>query len=209
MSQQLWMAEDQLYQRTPDVAIEVLKESARPRRPRSPGWISASRRMARGCRPGALHTFVNHTQRNMRAAEVHEHRAECLFPLLKPYLRVFRGISKLHLPGYLGFSNACRTFDSRRRSSRSSRLSSQLFVASLRTACQAQAASRVLARLVVVPGGAGWATGWARAVGGKGRLIFRLLSRDHKSSEQFTYFNRRYHDEGLVKPFGNRTLNEV
>src|SRR4030095_624955 len=37
----------------------------------------------------------------------------------------------------------------------------------------------------------------------------RLLSRDHKSSEQFTYFNRRYHDEGLVKPFGNRTLNEV
>jgi hypothetical protein len=36
-----------------------------------------------------------------------------------------------------------------------------------------------------------------------------LLSRDHKSSEQFTYFNRRYHDEGLVKPFGNRTLNEV
>ena len=39
----------------------------------------------------------------MRAAEVHEHRAECLFPLLKPYLWVFRGISKLHLPGYLGF----------------------------------------------------------------------------------------------------------
>src|SRR4029453_16585170 len=35
--------------------------------------------------------------------EVHEHRAECLFPLLKPYLWVFRGISKLHLPGYLGF----------------------------------------------------------------------------------------------------------
>src|SRR4030095_6278862 len=48
----------------------------------------------------------------------------------------------------------------------------------------------------------------------KGRVFFfsckfRLLSRDHKSSEQFTYFNRRYHDEGLVKPFGNRTLNEV
>ena len=32
-----------------------------------------------------------------------ENRAECLFSLLKPYLRVFRGISKLNLPGYLGF----------------------------------------------------------------------------------------------------------
>jgi hypothetical protein len=34
---------------------------------------------------------------------VHENRAECLFSLLKPYLRVFRGISKSNLPGYLGF----------------------------------------------------------------------------------------------------------
>jgi hypothetical protein len=34
---------------------------------------------------------------------VHENRAECLFSLLKPYLRVFRGISKFNLPGYLGF----------------------------------------------------------------------------------------------------------
>ena len=34
---------------------------------------------------------------------MHENRAECLFSLLKPYLRVFRGISKLNLPGYLGF----------------------------------------------------------------------------------------------------------
>ena len=59
-------------------------------------------------------------------------------------------------------------------------LSSQLFVASLRTACQAQAASRVLARLVVVPGGAGWATGWARAVGGKGRLIFLYSGREEE-----------------------------
>jgi hypothetical protein len=31
--------------------------------------------------------------------QVHENRAECLFSLLKPYLRVFRGISKLNLPG--------------------------------------------------------------------------------------------------------------
>jgi hypothetical protein len=34
---------------------------------------------------------------------VPENRAECLFSWLKPYLRVFRGISKTTLPGYLGF----------------------------------------------------------------------------------------------------------
>ena len=35
--------------------------------------------------------------------EVHENRTECLFSLLKPYLRVFRGLSKCNLPGYVGF----------------------------------------------------------------------------------------------------------
>ena len=34
---------------------------------------------------------------------MHEHRAECLFSFLKPSLRVFRGLSKLNLPGYVGF----------------------------------------------------------------------------------------------------------
>ena len=34
---------------------------------------------------------------------MHENRAECLFSLLKPYLRVFRGVSKANLPGYVGF----------------------------------------------------------------------------------------------------------
>ena len=34
---------------------------------------------------------------------LHENRAECLFSLLKPYLRVFRGVSKYNLPGYVGF----------------------------------------------------------------------------------------------------------
>jgi hypothetical protein len=33
---------------------------------------------------------------------VHENRAECLFALLKPYLRVFRGSSQTNLPGYVG-----------------------------------------------------------------------------------------------------------
>ena len=41
---------------------------------------------------------------------MHENRAECLFSLLKPYLRVFRGISKTHLPGYVGFFQCLRNF---------------------------------------------------------------------------------------------------
>jgi hypothetical protein len=41
---------------------------------------------------------------------VHENRAECLFSLLKPYLRVFRGLSKTTLPGYLGFFQFLRNF---------------------------------------------------------------------------------------------------
>jgi transposase-like protein len=52
---------------------------------------------------GYLHEYVNHTQREYARGEVHENRAECLFSLLMPYLRVFRGISKANLPGYLGF----------------------------------------------------------------------------------------------------------
>ena len=41
---------------------------------------------------------------------MHEKRAECLFPLLKPYLRVFRGVSKTNLPGYVGFFQFLRNF---------------------------------------------------------------------------------------------------
>jgi transposase len=52
---------------------------------------------------GYLHAFVNHTQKEYARGDVHENRAECLFSLLKPYLRVFRGLSKGNLPGYLGF----------------------------------------------------------------------------------------------------------
>ena len=46
---------------------------------------------------------MNHTKKEYARGEVHENRAECLFSLLKPYLRVFRGISKFNLPGYVGF----------------------------------------------------------------------------------------------------------
>jgi transposase len=52
---------------------------------------------------GYVHAYVNHTQKEYTRGDVHENRAECLFSLLKPYLRVFRGISKMNLPGYVGF----------------------------------------------------------------------------------------------------------
>jgi hypothetical protein len=41
---------------------------------------------------------------------VHENRAEGLFSLLKPYLRMFRGVSKTNLPGYVGFFQFLRNF---------------------------------------------------------------------------------------------------
>jgi transposase len=52
---------------------------------------------------GYVHECVNQTQKEDARGDVHEHRAECLFSLLKPYLRVFRGLSKYNLPGYIGF----------------------------------------------------------------------------------------------------------
>jgi len=61
---------------------------------------------------GYVHEFVNHTKKEYARGDVHEHRAECLFSLLKPYLRVFRGISKMNLPGYLGFFQFLRNFRS-------------------------------------------------------------------------------------------------
>src|SRR5262249_56992879 len=52
---------------------------------------------------GYVHEYVNHTKKEYARGDVHENRAECLFSLLKPYLRVFRGLSKTNLPGYVGF----------------------------------------------------------------------------------------------------------
>src|SRR5262249_12696650 len=52
---------------------------------------------------GYWHEFVNHTQKEYARGDVHENRAECLFSLLAPSLRVFRGLSKTNLPGYVGF----------------------------------------------------------------------------------------------------------
>src|SRR5262252_132283 len=59
---------------------------------------------------GYVHEFVNHMQKEYARGSVHENRAECLFSLLKPYLRVFRSISKTTLPGYVGFFQFLRNF---------------------------------------------------------------------------------------------------
>jgi hypothetical protein len=59
---------------------------------------------------GYAHDSVNHTKKEYARGEVHENRVECLFSLLKPYLRVFRGISKTSLPGYVGFFQFLRNF---------------------------------------------------------------------------------------------------
>jgi hypothetical protein len=62
---------------------------------------------------GDVHEFVNHTQQEYACGDVHENRAECLFSLLKPYLRVFHGVSKGNLPGYIGFFQFMQNFRQR------------------------------------------------------------------------------------------------
>jgi len=62
---------------------------------------------------GYVHAFVYHPQQEYARGEVHENRAECLFSLLKPYLQVFRGMSKFNLPGYLGFFQFLRNIRQR------------------------------------------------------------------------------------------------
>jgi hypothetical protein len=59
---------------------------------------------------GYMPDFVNHTKEEYARGDVHENQAECPISLLKPYLRVFRGISKTALPGYMGFFQFLRNF---------------------------------------------------------------------------------------------------
>ena len=59
---------------------------------------------------GYAHDSVNHTKKEYARGDVHENRAECLFSLLKSYLRVFRGVSKTTLPGSWASFNFCATF---------------------------------------------------------------------------------------------------
>ena len=67
------------------------------------------------CIPNGVTTFLLCTSRRTTKKEyargdVHENRAECLFSILKPSLRVLRGLSKTNLPGYLGFLQFLRNF---------------------------------------------------------------------------------------------------
>ena len=55
-----------------------------------------------------MHECVNHMQKEYARGEVHENRAACLCSLLKPSLRVLRGLSKTNLPGYVGFLQCLR-----------------------------------------------------------------------------------------------------
>jgi hypothetical protein len=59
---------------------------------------------------GYVRELVNHTEWEDARGAGHENRAGCLFSLLKPYLRVLRGISKFNLPGDLGFFRFPRNF---------------------------------------------------------------------------------------------------
>src|SRR5688572_25213089 len=59
---------------------------------------------------GYEHDSVNHTKKEYARGDVHEKRAECLFSLLKSYLRVFRVISNTNLPGYVWFFQFLRNF---------------------------------------------------------------------------------------------------
>jgi hypothetical protein len=63
-----------------------------------------------GLLTGYEHDSVNHTKREYARGEVYEKRAECLFSLLNPYLRVFQGVSKTNLPGYVGFFQFLRNY---------------------------------------------------------------------------------------------------
>lgn len=59
---------------------------------------------------GYAHDAVNHTKKEYARRDVHENRAEGLFSLLKRSLRVFRGLSKGNLQGYVGCLQFLRNF---------------------------------------------------------------------------------------------------
>jgi transposase-like protein len=52
---------------------------------------------------GYTHDSVNHSQKEYARGSVHENRVENCFSLLRPFLALFRGVSKYNLPGYIGF----------------------------------------------------------------------------------------------------------
>ena len=59
---------------------------------------------------GSVHACVNHPQNAYARGDGHEQRAEWLFALRKPYLRVLRGVRKGNLPGDVGGLQCLRNF---------------------------------------------------------------------------------------------------
>lgn len=59
---------------------------------------------------GYKHDYVNHSQGEYARGVVHENRSEGMFSLLKPYIWVFRRISKQLLPAYIAFFQFLRNF---------------------------------------------------------------------------------------------------
>ena len=56
---------------------------------------------------------MHHTQKEYARGDVQENRAECLLSWLKPSWRVVRGLSKINLPGSVGFLQCLRNFHQR------------------------------------------------------------------------------------------------
>ena len=98
-------------QATKDFTVKTVQKAANLAVQAGSTLYTDSARSYRALR-GYAHDFVNHTKKAYARGAVHENRAECLFSLLKPYVRVFRGISKTSLPGYVGFFQFLRTFTS-------------------------------------------------------------------------------------------------
>ena len=96
-------------QATRDFTVKTVQKAADIAMQRGSRLFTDSASSYRALR-GYLHEYVNHTQKEYARGDVHENRAECLFSLLKPYLRVFRGVSKTNLPGYIGFFQFLRNF---------------------------------------------------------------------------------------------------
>ena len=89
-------------QATRDFTVKTVQKAADIAMQRGSRLYTDSASSYRGVK-GYMHAFVNHTKKEYARGDVHENRAECLFSILKPYLRVFRGLSKCNLPGYVGF----------------------------------------------------------------------------------------------------------
>jgi len=78
-------------QATRDFTVKTLQKAADIAMQRGSRLLTDSASSYRALR-GYLHEYVNHTKKEYARGDVHENRAECLFSLLKPYLRVFRGV---------------------------------------------------------------------------------------------------------------------